>query len=81
VAKIGAVVRFHNSEGTTYAFLDKVLNKFGCQVEVPIDKGMKFWGEFQELCENALVDHHIISQNHFEVTRLTKKMTWTMKWR
>ncbi len=42
MAKIGAVVRFHNSEGTTYAFLDKVLNKFGCQVEVPIDKGMKF---------------------------------------
>jgi hypothetical protein len=42
VAKIGAIVRFHNSEGTTYAFLDRVLSKFGSQVEVPIDQGMKF---------------------------------------
>jgi hypothetical protein len=47
-----------------------VLSNFGSQVEIPIDQGMKIWKEFQELCENALLNHHIISQNHFEVNGL-----------
>jgi len=62
VAKVGAIVGFHNSEGTTYAFVDKVFSKFGSQAKVPIDQSMKFWGESQELCENALLDYHIISR-------------------
>jgi hypothetical protein len=41
VAKVGAIIGFHNNEGTTYAFLDKVLSKFGSQAEIPIDQGMK----------------------------------------
>jgi hypothetical protein len=48
-------------KGVTYAFLDKVLNKFGTPVEVPTDQGTKFYGEFQKLCEKTFIDHHTIS--------------------
>jgi len=30
------------SEGTTYAFLDRVLSKFGFQANIPIAQGMRF---------------------------------------
>jgi hypothetical protein len=47
-----------SSEGVAYAFLaDKVLNHFGASTEVLIDQGTKFQGEFQVLCEKALIDH------------------------
>jgi hypothetical protein len=53
-----------NSESVAYAFLDMVLNRFGALVEILINKGTKFYGEFQELCEKTFINHHIISQNH-----------------
>jgi hypothetical protein len=46
-----------SNEGITYAFLDKVLSHFGALVEVLIDQGTKFQGEFQVLCDKALIDH------------------------
>jgi hypothetical protein len=43
----------YNSEGgATYAFLDKVINRFRA-LEMFTNQGMKF----QELCEKALIDH------------------------
>jgi hypothetical protein len=36
----------YSSEGVAYAFLDRVLNHFGAPVEVLIDQGMEFQGEF-----------------------------------
>ncbi len=39
-------------EKTTYAFLDRVFNKFGVLVEVLND---------QDLCEKALIDHRTTS--------------------
>jgi len=38
-----------NSEKTTCAFLDRVLNRFGALVEVLTDQDIKFYGEFQKL--------------------------------
>ncbi len=32
---------------------------FMALVEVFINQGMKFYGEFQELCEKILIDHQI----------------------
>jgi hypothetical protein len=29
---------------------------------------------FHKLCEKALIDHHTISQNHFEANMLAKQM-------
>jgi len=61
-------------EGTTYTFLDRVLSRFGAPIEILIDQGTKFCGEFQELCENALIDHCMTSRNHLKVDGLTKRM-------
>ncbi len=46
-----------SSEGVTYAFFDRVLSHFGAPVEVLTDQGMEFQGEFQVLCDKALIDH------------------------
>jgi transposase-like protein len=51
----------YSNEGATYAFLDRVLNRFGVPAEVLIDQGIKFPGEFQELCEKTLIDHRTTS--------------------
>ncbi len=46
-----------SSEGVAYAFLNRVLSHFGAPVEVLTDQGMEFQGEFQVLCDKALIDH------------------------
>jgi hypothetical protein len=51
----------HSNEGASYAFLDKVISRFGALVEFLIDQSTKFSGEFQELCEKALIDHRTTS--------------------
>jgi hypothetical protein len=35
-----------NNEGATYAFLDRVFNRFGVRAKVLIDQGMEFCGDF-----------------------------------
>jgi len=65
---------YHSNEGAAYAFLDKEFNRFGAIAEVLIDQGMKFCGDFKELCEKALIDHYITSRDHHEVDRLAKCM-------
>jgi len=70
---------YQNNEGVAYAFLDKVLNKFDILVEVFTNQGMELHGEFQKLCEKALIDHCTTSQHHPKVKWLTKWMVQTMK--
>jgi hypothetical protein len=53
-----------NSERTTCAFLDKVVSRFGVLAKVLTNQGIKFHGEFQELCENAFIDHCMTSQHY-----------------
>jgi hypothetical protein len=53
-----------SNEGTTYAFLDRVLSRFGAIIEVLINQGMDFYEDFQKLCEKALIDHQTTSQDH-----------------
>ncbi len=47
----------YNNEVVASAFLDKVLNRFGVLLEIPIDQSTKFCVEFQKLCEETLIDH------------------------
>jgi hypothetical protein len=47
----------YSNVGTTYAFLNRMFSRFGVPIEVLIDQGMDFCGDFQKLCENALTDH------------------------
>jgi hypothetical protein len=50
-----------NSEGYAYAFLNRMFNRFGAPIDVLTNQGTKFCGDFQELCEKALIDHWITS--------------------
>jgi hypothetical protein len=47
-----------NNEGIIYVFLDKMFNQFGALVEILIDQGMKFCGEFQKWCQKTLINYH-----------------------
>jgi hypothetical protein len=40
-----------SNEGIAYAFLDRAFSRFGALVEIFINQGTKFHGEFYELCE------------------------------
>jgi hypothetical protein len=64
----------HSSEGVTYAFLDKILSRFGALAKVIIDQGTKFYGGFQKVCEKTLIYHHMTSQDHLEVDMLVERM-------
>ncbi len=61
-----------SNEGVAYAFLDRVLSHFGALAEVLTDQGTKFQGEFQVLCDKALIDHQTTSRDHPEADGLAK---------
>jgi hypothetical protein len=46
-----------SNEGVVYAFPNRMLSHFGAPAEVLTDQGMEFQGEFQVLCDKALIDH------------------------
>jgi transposase-like protein len=50
-----------SNEGATYAFLNRVVNRFGAPIEILIDENEKIHGEFQKLCEKTLIDHRTTS--------------------
>ncbi len=62
----------HGKKRTTYAFLDIMFSRFGVSKELFIDKSKELCGDFQELCEKALIDHSITSQGHPEADGLIK---------
>jgi hypothetical protein len=68
-----------SSEGVAYAFLDRVLSHFGAPAEVLTDQGTEFQGEFQVLCDKALIDHRTTSRNHPEADGLTERVVQTVK--
>jgi hemoglobin-like flavoprotein len=68
-----------NNEGITYAFFDRMLNRFGALIKVFIDQNTKFHREFQKLCEKALIDHWTISQDHFKANGLIKQIVKMVK--
>jgi hypothetical protein len=61
-----------NNEKNIYALVDKVFNSRGDPTKILTTEGTKFHGEFQKLCEKTLINHHMISQNHFEIDGSTK---------
>jgi hemoglobin-like flavoprotein len=61
-----------NNEGIAYAFFDKMFGKFGALAEVLINQGMEFQGDFQDLCEKALIDHRTTSRDHPKSDRLAE---------
>jgi hypothetical protein len=67
------------SEGAAYSFLDRVLSRFGTPAEVLMNQEREFLGEFQTLCEQAMIDHRTTSRDHSKVDGLTERMVQTMK--
>jgi hypothetical protein len=53
------------NEGIDYKFLDMVFNRFSVLVQVFIDQGTNFCGEFQKLCEKTWINHHMNLQYYF----------------
>jgi hypothetical protein len=56
VVGVGVVASCSN-EGAAYAFVNRVFNMFGALIEVFTNQGKEFQKDFQDLCENALIDH------------------------
>jgi transposase InsO family protein len=67
------------SEGTAHSFLDRVLNRFGAPVEGLTDQGREFLGEFQTLCEQAMIDHRTTSRDHPKADGLAERTVQTVK--
>jgi transposase InsO family protein len=67
------------SEGAAYSFLDRVLSRFGAPAKVLTDQGREFLGEFQTLCEQAMIDHRTTSRDHPEADGLAERMVQTVK--
>jgi hypothetical protein len=67
------------SEGAAYSFLDRVLSCFGASIEVLTDQGREFLGEFQTLCEQAMIDHRTTLKDHSKADGLAKRMVQTVK--
>jgi len=61
----------YSNEGVTYAFLDKMFNKFGAPIKLFTNQGAKFPGKFLKLCEKTLIDHQTTSQLHKTILRWT----------
>jgi hypothetical protein len=63
-----------SNEGVAYAFLDRVFNHFCAIVEVLIDQATEFQGEFQVLCDKALIDHRTTARHHHEAYGLVERV-------
>lgn len=67
------------SEEVAYAFLDMVLSHYGAPAKMLTDKGIEYQGEFQVLCDKALIDHWITSRDHPEADGLAERIVQTVK--
>eukprot|EP00245_Coleochaete_scutata_P000411 TRINITY_DN1051_c1_g1_i1.p1 TRINITY_DN1051_c1_g1~~TRINITY_DN1051_c1_g1_i1.p1 ORF type:complete len:1227 (+),score=252.29 TRINITY_DN1051_c1_g1_i1:430-3681(+) len=67
------------SRGAAQAFVDRVLSRFGAPAEVLTDQGGEFLGEFQEMCEVAMIDHRQTSRDHPEADGLAERVVQTVK--
>ncbi len=63
-----------SNEGIAYAFLDRVLSHFGAPAKVYTDQGIEFQGEFQVLCDKALINHRTTSQDHPKANGLVERV-------
>ncbi len=68
-----------SSHGTSQAFLQQVLSRFGACVECLTNQGSKFKGKFQDLLDHALINHRRTSRDHPQVDGLAERMVQTCK--
>ncbi len=46
--------------------------KFNILIKIFINQGLEFHEEFEELFKKTIINHHMISRDHFEVDNLLK---------
>jgi hypothetical protein len=68
-----------SSHRTNQTFLQQVLSRFRACVECLTDQGSEFRGEFQDLLNHALIDHHRTSRDHPQADGLAERMVQTCK--
>jgi hypothetical protein len=68
-----------SSHNTSHVFLQQVLSRFGACAECLINQGSKFRGKFQDLLDDALIDHCRISRYHPQGDGLVERMVQTCK--
>ena len=68
-----------SSHSTSQAFLLLVLSRFGACAECLTDQGSEFRGEFQDLMDQALIDHRRTSRDHPQADGLAERMVQTIK--
>ena len=67
------------NERVAYAFLDRVLSRFGALTEVLTDQDREFLEEFQALLKQIYIDHKTTSRDHPEASDLAECMVQTIK--
>jgi transposase InsO family protein len=68
-----------SSHNISQTFLQQVLSRFGASVKCLTDQGSKFKGEFQDLLDNAFINHHRTSRDHPQANGLVERMVQTYK--
>ncbi len=68
-----------SSQSTNQTFLQHVLSRFGAYAECLTNQILEFRGEFQDLFDHALIDHHWTSRDHPQVDGLVERMVQTCK--
>jgi len=68
-----------SSHSISHAFLQQILSRFGACAECLTDQGSKFRGEFQDLRDHALINHHRTSRDHPQANGLAERMVQTCK--
>jgi hypothetical protein len=61
-----------SSHITSQVVLQQVLSRFRACVKCLTDQGSEFKGEFQDLLDHALIDHHQTSKDHPQADGLQK---------
>ena len=64
---------------TARVFRQYVLCRYGAPAEVLTDQGTEFRGEFQEMLDEALIDHRRTSRDHPQPDGLAERMVQTLK--
>ncbi|KAL4427931.1 hypothetical protein ABPG75_002020 [Micractinium tetrahymenae] len=66
------------SSGQTSRWLASILGIFGCPRIVMSDRGGEFQGEFEELCQSALIDHRLASAYSPTTSGLVERFNMTV---
>jgi len=68
-----------SSHNTNQTFLQHVLSRFGAYAKCLTDQGSEIKGEFQDILDDALIDHRRISRDHPQADGLAERMVQACK--